>query len=474
MSLPKKVYIVSLGCPKNLVDTERYTAILAEKGYELCSDQQEADLVLVNTCSFIHDARAESIAVLEEVTENKDGQQKLVVTGCLVDRYLPELKSEYPQVDLWNNLETFNRFPLELERIVPLSNSTVKATRTESPDTIPWAGFQRHRLTPPHTTYLKISEGCNHSCSFCSIPSFKGKQRSVPLELLLTEAKTLVAQGAREITLIGQDTIAYGSDFASSQSKAPRSSFLRELLTELNCLDGLEWIRILYTYPTRLADELEWAYSSLGKCIPYLDLPLQHLSDQVLESMRRGTPWESIREHLKRLRQAVPNLVVRSTCIVGFPGETEKDFRFLQQRFEDLEVDHLGVFAYSDEEGTPAHQLKRKVRKSVIERRHQEMLQWAGEYCQKRAEKQLGAHHRIMVDTRCAPPAHLFSQSNSTSNQNWWCGRWYGQAPEIDGVVYFQYPHLESSNGISLNPGDFLTVCIKEALYPEYLATPLS
>jgi ribosomal protein S12 methylthiotransferase len=230
-------------------------------------------------------------------------------------------------------------------------------------------------------------------------------------------------------------------------------------LEALNAIDGLEWIRVLYTYPTRLADELEWAYVNLEKMIPYLDLPLQHLSDPVLERMRRGTPYEQILEHLTRLRKAVPNLVVRSTCIVGFPGETDADFSRLEGRFEALDVDHLGVFQYSDEEGTPAVDLRNKVPAETASYRFERMSKSAAWICQEKAETRLDSKVEVLVDGPCLPPEDVFPCIDASGK--WWRGRWWGQAPEIDGVVYFRSEDAE--------PGRFVSVQLDDTLYPDYL-----
>jgi ribosomal protein S12 methylthiotransferase len=455
----KKVYILSLGCPKNLVDTERYTAVLAQHGYSVTSAMEEADLFLVNTCGFIDNAKQESLDALFEVSNAKRDDQTLIVAGCLVDRYRGELAEEFPQVDAWIDLPTFADLEPELSRLeapsLPDGFLPLPLAISASPEEeVPWAGTSRIVLTPRHTAYLKISEGCDHTCAFCAIPSFKGKQRSVPLETLVDEAHALVAQGALEITLIGQDTVAYGRDFGDR-----RATNLRTLLERLNEIENLQWIRVLYTYPTRLADELEWAYSQLPKVIPYLDLPLQHLSDPVLERMRRGTPYASIRDHVSRLRASVPDLVVRSTCIVGFPGETRKDFELLQTRFAELGVDHLGVFPYSDEEGTHAEGYDRKVSEPTRKKRHLEMTEWAASFCQGKAQHRIGTTCRILVDHAAPFPADLFPQA--IPEGRWWVGRWWGQAPEIDGGVYFQSE--------SAQPGEFLQVTLREASYPDYL-----
>jgi ribosomal protein S12 methylthiotransferase len=457
----RKAYIVSLGCPKNLVDTERYVAILAEKGYSLTDSEEEADLLLVNTCGFIDNAKTESIDVILELAETKRSEQKLWVTGCLVDRYEDELKAEIPEVDLWFDGEHIAEIPASLTAeasTAPPDFRPLPVAVEPRKGEIQWASFPRVVLTPRHTAYLKISEGCDHSCGFCAIPSFKGKQRSVPLERLLSEARGLVENGTREITLIGQDTVAYGRDL-----EPKRAIGLRNLLEAIDSLSGLSWMRVLYTYPTRLADELEWSYRNLKTLVPYLDLPLQHLSDPVLERMRRGTPWAQIRDHVFRLRDACPDLVVRSTCIVGFPGETEEDFDLLSERFAELQVDHLGVFRYSDEEGTHACDLADKIHPEVSQERLEWMTDWAAEHCQGRAEKRLGGIVEVLVDRPCLPPLDTFEDA-STSGR-WWQGRFFGQAPEIDGEVFFQSDQVSE--------GESRRVRLEQARYPDYLATSL-
>lgn len=460
MDLPAlggKAYVISLGCPKNLVDTERYVSMLRAKGYSLADNPEEAEILFINTCSFIDKAKQESIDTILEVADEKRDDQTLVVAGCLVDRYRSELVKEIPEVDLWGDLNTFAQFAEDLATIRPAVNPpgfVPIPTLPVNEPLIPWAGQQRVVLTPRHTTYLKISEGCDHTCGFCAIPSFKGKHRSVPMETLVAEARALAETGAREITLIGQDTVAYGKDLGDRNRIN-----LRALIEGIHEVEGIEWIRVLYTYPTRLADELEWAYGNLPKFIPYLDLPLQHLSDPVLTRMRRGTPYESIREHVARLRRTAPNLVVRSTCIVGFPGETEGDFHVLPERFRELQVDHLGVFRYSDEEGTPAMGLDARVPQDIAEERWAWMSNWAAAHCQQRAEKRIGEVHSVLVDGPARQPEAFALEVEG--EVPWWQGRWYGQAPEIDGVVYFQ------ANEVA--PGMFVRVRFEDTVYPDYL-----
>jgi len=452
----RKVYVVSLGCPKNLVDTERYLAVLHNQGFELTNREQDAEILLVNTCGFIEDAKAESVATILELADSKRENQVLVVAGCLVDRYPKELREEMPEVDLWCGLETLDKMANDVSSIVSAQapEGFLPLPIRADDDPVPWSAFPRILLTPRHTAYLKISEGCDRTCSFCAIPSFRGKHRSVPPGRLIEEAQGLVSQGAKELTLIGQDTVAYGRDLGRD-----RSTNLRTLLEKLNTLDGLEWIRVLYTYPTRLADELEWAYANLERMIPYLDLPLQHLSDPVLERMRRGTPYSEILEHVTRLQEAVPNLVIRSTCIVGFPGETDSDHELLQSRFEELDIDHLGVFQYSDEEGTPAVDLHDKVPDEIASERFEAKSKWAASLCQVKAEKRLDRTVKVLVDGPCLPPDDIFPCIDTSGR--WWQGRWWGQAPEIDGMVYFR--------GENADPGELVSVRLDDVIYPDYL-----
>ena len=393
--------------------------------------------------------------------ELKKSGQSLAVAGCLVDRYPQELKAELPEVDLWLDTRSFPTEAVSLHELAEAENPSGyipldRIDPTPKNVTVPWAGFSRVSLTPRHTSYLKISEGCDHSCAFCSIPSFKGKHRSVPIDLLLHEARALVDMGAREITLIGQDIISYGKDLASD-----RSLNIGELLAGLDSLPGLEWIRLLYTYPTRLADELEWAYANLEKMIPYLDLPLQHLSDPILDQMRRGTPYEGIRSHLSRLRSVSPDLVIRSTCIVGFPGETEEDFQLLKSRFLELDVDHLGVFRYSDEEGTRAVNYADKIPLELAEERLAEMTEWSAAYCQRKAENRIKQRVRLLIDSPALPPVEDFDRVDPSGF--WYVARWYGQAPEIDGVVYLRSERERIA-------GEFVDGILTQACYPDYLA----
>ena len=445
---------ISLGCPKNLVDSERMLGLLQLDGYQLVQDPVGSDFVIINTCGFIDDARNESLSTIDEmIALKRDAKTRgIIVSGCLAEHQKDRLLEIRPEIDAL--VGVFGRE--EITRVADrfIGNLDEQRTVFEPAPIRALPDTDRLRITPRHFAYLKISEGCDHTCSFCAIPSFKGKQRSVPPEILLEEACALVSAGAMEITLIGQDTVAYGKDLSQD-----RSINLRFLLERLSEIEGVQWLRVLYTYPTRLADELEWAYRNLPACIPYLDLPLQHLSDPVLVRMRRGTPYNSIRDHIGRLREAVPNLVVRSTCIVGFPGETEEDLAILQERFSELEVDHLGVFRYSDEEGTRGFDLPDKVDPEVAESRYEWMTAWAASFCQVRGGLRVGQEYEILVDRPALPPTDLFPEIEPSGQ--WWQGRWWGQAPEIDGSVFFRSE--------TASVGRLVNVHLASVSYPDYL-----
>jgi ribosomal protein S12 methylthiotransferase len=361
-----KVGIVSLGCAKNLVDSEIIAGHLREAGLSLTSDASAADVMIVNTCSFIDAAKEESIAAILESNRNRGMSrrheaQKLIVAGCMAQRFSKELPNEMPEVDAFIGLD-------QLTQIVPIIESLLERDAeaapvnfvTPQPRFIPDFDTPRFRLTPAHTAYVKIAEGCNHPCSFCIIPQMRGRHRSRTVGSVVQEVRNLVAEGVREINLISQDTTYFGMDRweekagPRAQVDSARGDSLTSLLRELNAIEGDFWIRLLYTHPAHWSDELIATIAECPKVARYVDMPLQHISDPMLEAMRRETSSQHIRDLIARIRAGVPGIALRTTFIVGFPGETEEDFETLLQFIEETRFERLGVFKYSQEDGTRA------------------------------------------------------------------------------------------------------------------------
>ena len=361
-----KVGIVSLGCAKNLVDSEIIAGHLREAGLSLTSDANDADVMIVNTCSFIDAAKEESIAAILESNRNRGMSrrheaQKLIVAGCMAQRFSKELPGEMPEVDAFIGLD-------QLTQIVPIIESLLERDAEAAPENfvtpqphfIPDFDTPRFRLTPAHTAYVKIAEGCNHPCSFCIIPQMRGRHRSRTVASVVQEVRNLVAEGVREINLISQDTTYFGMDRweekAGPRAKvdSARGDSLTSLLRELNAIEGDFWIRLLYTHPAHWSDELIETIAACPKVARYVDMPLQHISEPMLEAMRRETSSQHIRDLIARIRAGVPGIALRTTFIVGFPGETEEDFETLLRFIEETRFERLGVFKYSREDGTRA------------------------------------------------------------------------------------------------------------------------
>jgi len=407
-----RVGFVSLGCPKNLVDSEIMLGTLASRGYEITADPEAADVIVVNTCSFIDSAREESIDTILEMSRLKtEGRcQKLVVAGCLAQRYRDQIASELPEVDL-----AFG--PDELGRILEAVGEEAGAvsidalyTSREVP-TIP-----RLRTTARHLAYLKISEGCDHTCAFCAIPSFRGAFRSRRADELVREAATLAADGVQEIVLVSQDTLAWGRDLEGENS-------IVSLLSQLLDSGGFRWIRLLYCYPNLLTHDLVGLISRESRLCNYFDIPYQHASAPVLNRMRRGGSPDLFLRQLEGIRTEIPDASVRTSFIVGFPGETDSHFRELAGFVEDAGFDQLGVFLYSDEEGTRACELDQKVdRETAIQRRH-ELMECQARITKKRLARRIGLQAPVLLEGPSRESELLLE------------GRTEGQAPEIDGRV---------------------------------------
>ncbi len=399
---PPKASLVSLGCPMNQVDSERIISGLVARGFEIVAEE-DADVIVVNTCGFIESAREESVGSILSSAELKDhGNLKaLVVAGCLAERYRDELVRDFAEVDAVVGLGAVGTIPdvcCELLGRTP--------------------GEERHGarvlLGPPNMAYLKIAEGCNHRCTFCAIPMIRGKFRSVPAADVLREARELADLGIRELVLVGQDTTSYGSDLAGEH--------LAGLLEKLNDLDGIGWIRLMYAHPAHLDDELIAAFRGLSKLVPYIDMPVQHISGRVLRTMGRPTSPEKIRGLLDRLRTEIPDLILRTTLITGFPGETDRDFRELLAFVEEYRFERLGAFVFSPEEDTPAADYEDVVPEDLARERYEELMEVQARIAAEFHSSLVGREFDLIVD-RIDPETGVA------------IGRTYMDAPEIDGNV---------------------------------------
>ncbi len=421
--MTRKVHFVSLGCPKNLVDGEIMQGLLAREGHELVLDPTEADVLVVNTCSFIDEAKEESIDTILDLARYKgEGRaSRLIVTGCLAERYGTVLRESLPEVDVFVGTGDFLALPKLLVAQAP------KPVYVGAQHVLPKADTPRIPSTPFYTSFLKIAEGCNRTCSFCIIPKIRGRQESRDVPSLVAEARRLAEGGVRELSLIAQDLTSYGSDRTDGAS-------LVRLLEALLEVEGLDWLRLLYMYPQHVTDELLRLVAREPRICSYLDMPLQHASDRVLRAMRRGTTGTGarLRELVARIRDRVPGVVLRSSFIVGFPGETEEDFDELLAFLEECRFERVGVFRYSREEGTPAHDLPDQVPEPVKEERRRRAMRLA-------ARISRAANLRMVGET---VPVLVCGKHEGGR----WFGRTQGQAADIDGVVFLRGPGLEEGS----------------------------
>jgi len=413
MGEPRTIHFVSLGCAKNRVDTEVMLGVSDQAGFTIVEDPAEAEVIVVNTCGFIGPAKEESVETILEMSAHKDGGncQKLVVAGCLSQRYPHELSGELPEVDHFLGSSDMLKLESVLvgaqERML-VGNPAQYTMRASDP---------RVLTGQTHRAYVKIAEGCNRECSFCAIPSFRGKQRSRKIDDLVREAGILAAAGVVELNLISQDTVAYGRDLPERES-------LAELLAALAEVDGIRWVRAHYLYPEKLTDSLIEVIAGQEKVLPYIDMPLQHASDSMLRAMRRGHGGDRMYKVVERLRRAMPDLVFRTTFIVGHPGETQSDFEELRKFVEWAEFDHVGVFLYSPEDGTPSGDMAESVDPEVAKARYDELMGVQRPLSRERLELRVGTELDVLVEG-VSDESDLLLQ-----------GRWWGQAPEVDGSVY--------------------------------------
>jgi ribosomal protein S12 methylthiotransferase len=416
--MSRKVYLSSLGCPKNQVDAEVMLGQLVAAGYQVTLDPAEADVLIVNTCSFIQPAKEESIETILEMANLKANgpPKKLVVTGCLAERYGKELRVEMPEVDAFVGTGDFLRLP-EVLRDLGKPSTTGPLAYVGAQHVLPDARVPRILTEQAFSAYLKVSEGCNHRCAFCIIPKIRGRHESRPIGDVVAEAERLASEGVRELNLIAQDLTAYGRDLAETAS-------LAELLRRLAGVDGIEWIRLLYCYPNYVTGELLETVAEEPKICRYLDMPLQHGSDRMLRAMRRERSGDSLRRLVDRIRARIPDVALRSSFIVGFPGETENDFADLCRFVKDLEFDRVGVFRYSREENTEAGAMPAQVAESVKEERWHRLM---------RLQQDVARHKNAAWVGRTVP---VLGCGLDAEGRRY--GRTAAQAPEIDGVVFLE------------------------------------
>lgn len=422
--MKNKILFTSLGCDKNLVDSEMMIGLLQDRGYEFTDDEQEADIVVINTCCFIGDAKEESIENILEMAElKKSGQLKaLIVTGCLAQRYKEEVQKEIPEVDAILGITNINQIVDAIDEILQ-GKSENHINDINAPLVY---GQKRVVTTGGHFAYLKIAEGCDKHCTYCIIPKIRGDYRSVPKEVLLKEARELVASGVKELILVAQETTVYGVDLYGHKA-------LPELLRELCAIEDLRWIRILYCYPEEITEELIQVMKEETKICHYLDMPIQHASDAILSRMARRTSEAELREMVAKLREEIPDICLRTTLISGFPGETQEDFEKLYRFVNEMEFDRLGVFCYSPEEDTPAATMPNQVPEEVKTSRRDELMELQQAVAFEKAERKVGAKMEVLIE-------------GFLPEDDVYVGRSYMDAPAIDGMV-FVYSDRELQTG---------------------------
>jgi ribosomal protein S12 methylthiotransferase len=437
----KKIGFISLGCPKNLVDSEVMMGQLKAKGYQITADASEADTLVVNTCGFIESAKKESVeAILEAARLKTEGKaNRLVVAGCLVERYRDELRSELPEVDAFIGTSQINEIltvcdPSTNTRslpVLPIGNQSATYLYDES--------TPRILATPSHYAFIKIAEGCDRPCAFCFIPQMRGHFRSRRFGSIVAEAHQLAEEGVKELILVAQDSSRYGEDLGKTDA-------LAHLLRELSHLDTVEWVRVMYTYPTHISDGFLDVLAEEAKAVKYLDLPLQHASQKILRLMKRGGNRESLERLIERVRAKVPRIAVRTTFITGFPGETEEDFDELLSLVRNVEFDRVGVFTYSDEEGTPAFELPDKVDHKTAQQRRSRLMKEQSRISRRKNKARVGETVRVLFE------------GESKESDLLWQGRMETQAPDIDGCILIN----DAPEGFEPAVGSFVNVEITE------------
>lgn len=440
-----KIGVVSLGCPKNLVDSETMLGLIHEENYEITNDPSEAEIIIVNTCGFIESAKEESINTILQMAEyKKSGSCKyIIVTGCLSQRYAEDLFNELPEADAIAGVEVYDEIGsiikrvMNGERFIMLERSKPDVIYTSKETFLP-----RILTTPSYTAYLKIAEGCDNCCSYCAIPKIRGPYRSKPMEQVLKEAKALADNGVKELIVVAQDTTRYGEDLPGGKL------LLADLLKELNKIESLKWIRVMYCYPNNFTDELIETFASLDKVCKYVDLPLQHASNRLLASMNRYDTREEVETLLAKLRKRIPGIVIRTTFIVGFPGETDADFEELKEFVEQQRFENAGVFAYSQEEGTVAGVMPNQIPDEIKQERYHELMALQAQISEEIHKDTEGQTLEVLVEG--------IEEDGSGLHY----GRSYREAPDIDGLVFIENPG-------DIKPGCFVKVNILQGFTYE-------
>ena len=430
-----KILFISLGCDKNLADTEVMLGLLASRGYEMTDDETQADIIVINTCCFIHDAKEESIQNILEMAEyKKTGQVKaLIVTGCLAQRYRQEILEEIPEVDEVLGTSAYDKILDAVDAALAGKQEVLLADI----DALPLPETKRLVTTGGHFAYLKIAEGCDKHCTYCIIPKIRGNFRSVPMERLVKEAKELAEQGVKELILVAQETTLYGKDLYGEKS-------LHVLIKELCKISGIRWIRILYCYPEEITDDLIQVMKEEPKVCHYLDLPIQHANDEILKRMGRRTSKQELIDIIGKLRREIPDICLRTTLITGFPGETKEQHEELMDFMDEMEFDRLGVFTYSPEEDTPAAVMPDQIDEEVKEKRQAELMELQQDIAFDNAQDMVDREVLVMIEGKVA-------------DENAYVGRTYRDAPNVDGLIFINTDE-------ELLSGDFARVKVTGAV----------
>lgn len=430
-----KILFISLGCDKNLVDTEVMLGLLASRGYEMTDDETEADIIVINTCCFIHDAKEESIQNILEMAEyKKEGKVKaLIVTGCLAQRYRQEILDEIPEVDEVLGTTAYDQILDAVDRALAGEHTVMLSDL----DALPLPDTKRLVTTGGHFAYLKIAEGCDKHCTYCIIPKIRGNYRSVPMERLIREAEELAQQGVKELILVAQETTVYGKDLYGEKS-------LHRLVRKLCEVRGIQWIRILYCYPEEITDELIQVIKEEDKVCHYLDIPIQHASDAILKRMGRRTSKQELVDMVRKLRREIPDICLRTTLITGFPGETLQQHEELMEFVDEMEFDRLGVFTYSPEEDTPAAIMPDQIDEETKKDRQADLMELQQEIAFDNEQEMIGREVLVMIEGKVA-------------DENAYVGRTYRDAPNVDGLIFI-------NSDEELISGDFARVKVTGAV----------